>query len=396
MMRRTILVAVMAVLGASQAMAQWDLSSVTTVASTWADNVDYSNTDKRDPDGDALTSIRVRGLAEYQGPRWTLAGFYEPTASLHRDRTDLNRVSHIGQIRSTWGLSPTTELRLSDQYVYSPDQGASSENVNVPVLITDFTDRRSNQVRADASTRLSALSTLTYGVSHGFQLFSDPDLTDTARLGANMLWNRSLSQRVGIEVNARTYFDRYERRRNDDPNTVVNEAGTARDTSRGYTVTGGGNLNAGARFSARGRLGFDLIIPDRRDLSNRRGFHADVSGQWIATYINANVGYTQALTTGSGIFAVSRTQSVYMNLRAVFGDHVTGLLYANQSFSKNAANPEAGTVDTFSGGASVEVLFSRALSGRVQVSANEQSAGGQRTNNIDFNRISVGLVARID
>lgn len=388
----------MALAGCGGAFAQWDLSTTASANVTWADNVDYVNAAAGNPNGDALANVRLVGAGDYTGSRWRFNGAYEPTGSFYRDRKDLDHLSHLGRVRSAWDLSRRTTLNVNDQFTYSPDQGSRSESINSPVVITSYTDRRSNLLNVNLAVALDALNTLTLGASEGFQTFSDPNLTDTSRRGAQVVWMRSLGAKSSFELNGESWLNRFQRRQavsDNDPNTV-DPLRSRRDRSQSYNATVGGTLGMGNYMSARGRAGMDLVVPDRAELSTSRSFHADGSVQWQSRSLTALLGYSQGLTTGSGLYAVSRTRAYYSSINAALGSHLNGQIFLNKSYSKSASFGGDEPISTFSGGASLDAIFTRFLTGRVQVSSNTQSSRLNGNENIDFVRVSVGIVARID
>jgi hypothetical protein len=118
--------------------------------------------------------------------------------------------------------------------------------------------------------------------------------------------------------------------------------------------------------------------------------------QWQSRSLTALLGYSQGLTTGSGLYAVSRTRAYYSSINAALGSHLNGQIFLNKSYSKSASFGGDEPISTFSGGASLDAIFTRFLTGRVQVSSNTQSSRLNGNENIDFVRVSVGIVARID
>lgn len=411
-MRRgaAILGTVMVITCPAATWAQWDLMSGVAVTATWADNVDYAGKRdvrqdpndpnrivvvNRDPDGDALTSLRLRGTASYQGPRWHFNGNYEPMASFYRDRTDLNHQSHAGRISSIWNMTRNVEFNVTDRFMYSPEQGTRAESVSTPVLITDYSDRRSNTFGASVITHYSDVGRYSLGVTHGFQRFSNPDLVDFTGGGVNAGWARRLSGDSEVELRGAAHSNRFNRQINlgtaaaPDPRTV-------RNRNRSYRMSCGGSMGMGRRLVARGLLGYDLVVPDDRDRKSSRGLHADAALQVQGRRVGGSIGYNRALSAGSGAFAVSETETYYGNVTARFTDYISGNLFVNQSYSERAGSASGSDVRTTSGGASMEVRFGQRVSGRLMYNRNDQNGSGNRSRSLTHNRVTLGLVARID
>jgi hypothetical protein len=387
------------------ALARWDLSGSSSLRATWAENVDYSESRslkrdpadpnnfilvESDPDGDALTDVRLSGGAEYTGARSRFRGTYSPSGAFYRDRTDLNRFSHTGRVRAEWDLTRRSLFSVSDAFVYTPEQGARSDTVQSPVVITDFSDRRSNVLTINYRVEVSEVSTLTAGARQSFQSFSDPDLADFTGVGANLRWSRNLSLRSGLEFNGAVASNRF-RERVADPNTL--QTVTARTRNKSVTLNSGGHVGLGNRFMARALLGYSLINPEQSGRSNKRGTHTQAAIRWLGSRVEAETGYSRRLSTGSGTFSVSWTETYFTGVTARFTQKLTGNLFVNRSYSRGADTNRDDEVATTSGGASVNFALAGHVSGTAAFSRNVQDSDEDEASNLGFNRYSVGLVA---
>ncbi|HXI02752.1 MAG TPA: hypothetical protein VNI57_06195, partial [Candidatus Saccharimonadales bacterium] len=383
------------------AQAQWDLKGSASARETWADNVDYSSVANSDPNskagptGDALSSIDLAGIALYEAARWHFSGNYSARGALYRDRTELNRVSHQGSLRSDWDLSRTTRLRFADSFQYTPDQGVNTNNVQSPVVITDYSSRRGNSARLELQNQLSGVSTFTTMVQHQFQSFANPDLADYAGSSGEIRWVRETGSGGGFDLDATLAYYRFSRRLAPDPNSGL-PARTDHTGNRSNTLAAGGHVRLGRRFTGRALLGYDLVFPDRADRPTGRGFHTQTSIQWRGDHLQTDTGYYRTLSAGSGTFSVSWTETWFASLVASMGRRLKGNLYLNRSYSEGVGGRPGNGVLTNSGHASLDVALNTALSGLISFSRSVQSVDSRSASNITFDRYTIGLVARFD
>jgi len=324
------------------------------------------------------SELRLTGTADRTGNLWSFNGSYSPLGTFYRDRTGLNRLSHVGQLRSNWRLSPRTRFTLSDAFAYTPEQGASATNVTGPVVLTQFTDRRGNRAGAQLGHQLGVSSALRTEVEHAFQSFSDPNLVDFTGVGLNVRWTRELSTRSGLDLSARAATNQFKQRefveenRPIDPNAPTLVLRTLRRENQTYNLSAGGRLGMGTRLSARGLFGYDVVVPDDASLSPSSGTHAETAIQWTGRSVNAEAGYNQQLSTGSGSFAVSRTETWFTGTRVTFNRILGGSLYANQSTSRGAESQQDDETLARSGTGSLDVAFRAGFAGSLSYSRNAQ------------------------
>lgn len=402
---------VVALAAGAPAQAQWDMKGSVSARETWADNVDYSSVSNSDPNsnagptGDALSSILLNGIAHYESPRWHFSGAYSPRGALYRDRTELNRISHLGSLQSDWDLSRNTLLRLGDSFQYTPDQGVNTTNVQNPVVLTGYNSRRGNSARLQLVNSLSDVSTLTTTVQHQFQSFSNPDLADFAGASGDIRWTREMGPDGGIDLDGTVAFYHFgqhvvRQRVVTDPNSglpvTVSIPGTLHTGNRSHTLAAGGHLRLGRRLSGRTLLGYDIVFPDRADRPTGRGFHMQTSIQWHGDHLQTDTGYHRSLSAGSGTFSVSWTETWFASLVASMGRRVKGNLYLNRSHSEGVGGRPGNGVVTDSGHASLDIAMNTALSGMISFSRSVQRVDARSASNITFDRYTIGIVARFD
>ncbi len=397
----------------SPVSAQWDLSGSAGLRTTWADNVDYTSscpagtqpTACQSPDGDVANDLRLSGNAVHQGDRWSLNGSYSPAGTMYRDRTDLNHLSHMARLRSEWSRSQRTRVYVTEAFTYTPEQGASSDNLRTAAVLTRFSDRRSNRANAGLDHQLSVASRLTAEVDHGSQSFSDPELVDFAGMGLNLRWNHELSTRSGLELSARAMQNRFRRAEPRSPSTDPNDLVTVHQGSETYNVSAGGRIGMGTRLSARGLVGFDLLVPDERGRSPNSGSRVETALQWTGRAVNMETGYNRQISTGSGIFSDSWTQTLFSGTRVTFSRLLSGSLYANQSTSRGTGGQRSVETLAREGVANLDLDLSRAFivslffSHNVQWRTDESSKTqrrGQSTDKVDDWRFGLALTARFN
>lgn len=370
-----------ALLAAAPAQAAWDMSSTAALNHTWTENSTYRTLGDN---SDAISNLRLTGRIEAVSARSRFEASYSPLAIFYRDRSGLNRVSHLLTIRENLDLSARSSLSLSDSYYYSPEQGASPSAYNSPIVLTRYSDRTSNSANVAYNFQRSRVSRYVFDFRHQVLSYGNVGLADSTGYTFGARYDRDLSSKAGFEcgINAgRTSFDRV-------------QGSTEVDIVNAFI---GGRIDAGRVVTLSGRIGENSVLPADPNRPTTTGLQAETSVQWSLRKAQAQIGYHQGINTGSGTFDASETKSLYGSLRWQLVRKLAADIYGNRSDSSNASSRTGSrNVRTFSGGARLDWAMTDAVSWLLGWTRNVQNSSVPNAPDLRFGTVSVGLLARFD
>jgi len=375
--------------------AEWDMSSTAALTHTWSENSTYRSFGDN---GDAISNLRLTGNLRNVQRRSTFEASYTPLAIFYRDHSNLNRLSHLATLREKFDISARSSLTASDSYFYSPEQGATPTAYNTPIVLTRYSDRRSNNANVAYNLQATRKSRYTFELRHQILSYGNPGLADSTGLTLTLRYDRDLTARAGLDCGisgGRTRFDREDVVGTDpNGNDIREPVSTEVDLVNVYV---GGRLQVGRTVTLSARLGNNSVLPSDPNRPTTSGLQAEASAQWNLRRAQAQLGYHRGINTGSGTFDASETESVYGSLRWELARKLTTDIFGNRSDSRNASQGLGSRdVRTFSGGVRLDYRMTDSLSGLLAYTRNVQDSSVPSAPNLRFSAASIGLLARFD
>lgn len=397
--QRALLTACVGVLAVGQAEAQWDLSSSVGLQTSFTQNANYVAAGQSD---DTIAYLRLMGSALRTGARTRLNVSYAPNAAWFKELSDLNRVAHLATGRLEWNLGARSTLSFSENYYYTPEQGATANTFTSPVVLTSYSDRRFNTGAVNYRYRFSDLSDIQAELRYRIQTYSNPSLVDSRGPAASLRYHREVSRRVGLDLQGAYSRGRFDSQAS--PSGAVNpvDPNLPADPVRLFRTTDVANVGGGVRMaitqntSASVIVGRSIVIPVEPSTPRRRAMRASASMDWTGRFIRARGGYNQGLSTGSGTFGISRTWSAHAGMAATLHARLVANLFANRTRSKAVQQSGARGVDTWTRGGFLAFSFTPTLSANAGMTRQTQESNRSNAPALGFNTYSVALQANFN
>lgn len=384
----------------------WDFGGGVGLQQMWDENVMVTSTGQT---GDAISSLRLTGMARYSGRRTSFDGQYDPVALFYRDRTYLNVLSHFASARLRWDASARSVLSLSDRFTFTPEQGVSSTSPSVPAFLTRVSDRRTNDAFLDYMYRLSGRSSFGVSVRHYLRSFSNPHLGDNTAVVPGIRYEYQFPTGTAVDASASHGWHRFGVQLRSlllDCSAVRPEEPCLPDPIRGsvtaptqaatQSVSAGLRQRLGSRAFGTLRLGWTAVDREDPRLRDVRAQLIQCALQWRGARTDLWFGYNRDVNTESGIASVIHTDVLYLSAVMRFGQDLTGRILANQTYSRGFGSFKYRGVDSFNGQAMLDYRFNRTWSVNGSYSRQIQDATRSGVPNLTFDRYAVGFAAAFD
>jgi len=325
------------------------------------------------PEHDFITVLTPRLTLSYKGLKAESSLSYQADAEFYREHSELNTVKHIASLNTLYRLSQTTELKIQDLFIYSPD----ATDIAATGVIVNRTKQYYNSVSANISQRLSLLTTVSANYSYVIQRYEDPSFIDSTVHGVQLMTTHGFTQTDALKANAGFRYFSF--------GDVMSQ--------KIFTVSLGEMHRFSENFSFDGSGGVNLYQDVNNHYVPSAFFDVILRKSWKTT--SADLRYLQDLTASGGITSTTvMNQSVVLGIQTTLTQKLRASLSGSYATNKSVSGTSVDTV-SYSGAAAFDYDITAWLRGQIRYSSFQQNSHGTASNDFRRHQAFVSLAATL-
>ena len=344
-----------------------------TVTERYNDNINLSSGLR---EHDFITTVVPRLTLSSAGLRGEYSLSYQAEADFYRERSDLNTVRHAAGLDARYRLSNTTELKIQDRFVNTPD----ATDISPTGIIPTRTKQYNNSASALLSRQLSSMTGASLGYSYGVQRFQTPNLIDSTVQGVQLAISHGFTRMDTLGANAGFRYFSF-------------GGGVSQKV---YTVSLGWTHRFSETFSLDGRGGASLYQDPNNRYSPSVFLDVGLKKSWKDA--SADLRYLHDLTISGGLASTTLiNQSVVLGIQKTLAEKLRANLSGSYATNKSVKSTSGPSIDTvsYSGTAGLDYAMAAWLKGQIQYSYMQQNSFETVGNDFRRHQAFVGLTATL-
>lgn len=322
---------------------------------------------------DFVTVLTPRLTLSYRGLKAESSLSYQAVAEFYRERSELNTVKHIASLSTQYRLSQTTELKIQDQFTFSPD----ATDIAPTGIIGNRTKQYNNGVSANVSQQLSPLTSAGISYSYAIQRYESSNLVDSTVHGVQLTMSHGFTRTDTLKANAGFRYFSF--------------GGAV--SQKVYTLSVGATHRFSETFSLDGSGGANLYQDPNNHYTPSAFFDVGLKKSWKDA--SADLRYLHDLTVSGGLVSTTvMNQSVVLGIQKTLARRLRTSLSGSYATNKSVSGASLDAV-SYSGTVGFDYEITAWLRGQIRYSYFQQNSHGTAGNEFRRHQGFVGLTATL-